>query len=76
MKQLAESRNFQRLALRIDSYLTAQKNTIKNVSSEYIKTGTEVLKNAPKPQGIVGGFDINKFAKAFKEEIKKDFKRP
>lgn len=73
VKQLAENRSFQRLAVKIDSTLNSKKDVILKYGEELKKTGTEALKK--NQATTTDGFDIKKFMLAFKDEVKKDFSK-
>jgi len=79
VKTLAENRQFQRLALRIDSFLTNKQDTIKEAGKEYLKQGEAMMKEGAKKVHETttqkAGFDFAAFAKAFREEIQKDIQQ-
>ena len=79
VKTLAENRQFQRFALRIDSFLANKQDTLKEAGKEYMKQGEAILKTgAQKVHETTtqkAGFDFAAFAKAFREEIQKDIQQ-
>lgn len=75
VRQLANSKSFQRFALRFDSFLTNKKQAITKVGEEVVKTSTDVIKEKASTGKVeVGGIDFAKFAVAFRDEIRNDLK--
>ena len=72
VKTLANSKSFQRFALKMDSFITTKKTAVSNIADEAVKKGAEVIKDkAPLKEGnfVVGGIDFGAFVKEFKAEI-------
>ena len=71
---LANSRSFQRLALRIDSFLSKQQTTIKAVGEDAKKVSEVKAEEINKKAKETIGFDVKAFLNTIKEEIQKDIK--
>ncbi len=71
---LANSRSFQRLALKIDAFLSKQQSTIKNIGDDAIKKGSERADDLHRKTVESTGFDFKKFIATIQEEIAKDVK--
>lgn len=76
VKFLANNRTFQQGALKIDSFLTLNKDVVKRSGDEMFKKGGEVLREQSSRVHDAtiakSGFDFVKFVTAFKEEVMKD----
>ena len=76
VKLLANNRTFQQAAVKIDSFLTVNKDVVRRSGEEMFKKGGEVLKEqSSRVQEVTtakSGFDFVKFGTAFKEEVMKD----
>ncbi len=71
---LANSRSFQRLALRIDSFLSKQQSTIKTVGDDAKKVSEVKVDEINRKAVEATGFDIKAFFSTIKEELAKDAK--
>ncbi len=77
VKKLAHSKSFQQFALKTESAMNASSKKVENISKEALekisKTGEEVIQKNPKKLDVdLSG--IQRFAKIFADEVKKDFK--
>ena len=71
---LSNSKSFQKFALKMDSFLVSKKSQFKEVGEKIADEGIPVDKfNQTVTQGT--GFDFQKFATAFKEEVSKDMSK-
>ncbi len=71
---LANSRSFQRIALRIDGFLTKQTGQIKNVGDDVKKVSEVKVDEINKKAAEQLGFDFKAFFNTIKEEVSKDVK--
>lgn len=70
VKALANSKTFQRFALRTDGFIQAQKSAVNVVKEDALKKGGEALKSSASNKKLeIGGIDFGKFFHEFKEEI-------
>lgn len=76
VKALAKNKTFQQGAVKIDAFLTANKEMAAKSGEEYLKKGGTILQEQSSKvhQAATSrmGFDAYKFATAFKEEVMKD----
>jgi hypothetical protein len=76
---LARNKGFQRMALKIDSFLQTNKDVAKQSGEEYLKKGGAMFKEeATKAHATATektGFDFMKFVTAFKEEVTRDLSK-
>lgn len=76
---LARNKGFQRLALKIDSFLQTNKDVAKQSGEEFLKKGGAMFKEeATKVHAKATestGFDFMKFVSAFTEEVSRDISK-
>ncbi len=79
VRNLAQSKSFQRLALKIDTFMHTKKKAITEVGETVIKTGTEAIKAkaaaAATGESSAGGVGFGKFVIAFRDEIMQDLQK-
>jgi hypothetical protein len=76
VKFLAKNRTFQQGALKIDSFINANKEIVTKSGEEYMKKGSTIFQEQSSKVHEAAtsrmGFDAYKFATAFKDEVMKD----
>lgn len=76
---LARNKGFQRMAVRIDSFLQSNKDVAKQSGEEYFKKGGAMFKEeATKVHAAATaktGFDFHKFFTAFTDEVSRDISK-